>query len=373
MEMVATCAFGIEAVLRREMLTHGFNMTKRTNGRIYFTGDADALYKANMALRTAERIHLVLSRARTETFDALFEHVASVPWHQHLDDRGRYEVHAKSVASKLFSLRDIQAIAKKALIRKFQEHRPGHVFSETGSRYVLTVQLKDDICEIWLDTSGEGLHKRGYRQAQGEAPIKETLGAALVLLSFYEKGRHLYDPFCGSGTIPIEAAMIAANIAPNLDRGFAFQALPWYDSETFSHVRRTLMKAIDMDGITVIEASDIDDDVVKHAQDNARRAGVDAFIRFETVPFSERHFEARYGIVITNPPYALRLETDTAAETIYRSIAQMYRRHPDYSLYLLSAYPGIEKIMKKQANKTRVIFNGNVKSRYYQYYGPRPQ
>ncbi|MFH5882048.1 THUMP domain-containing class I SAM-dependent RNA methyltransferase [Liberiplasma polymorphum] len=372
MEFVATCAFGIEAVLKREMTLLGLNITRSENGKIYFEGNQEAMVLANLALRTAERIFIVFGHQKVLTYDELFDFIKSIKFRPILSHEGAYLIQAKTVQSQLFSPRDLQTITKKALIENLKVSFKVDTFLEQKERYRFLLNLQKDECELWLDTSGEALHKRGYRVKQGVAPIKETLAAALVLLSFYEKDRVLYDPFCGSGTIPIEAAMICKNMAPNLNRSFDFLHFPWFDKTIYKQVKAELLKAINQTETCKIIASDEDPRAVEMAEENAIEAGVDDAIVFQLCKFEHQQFKIPYGIIITNPPYGERLDTLEEAELLYRSIGQTFKTLKDYSLYMITSYPGIEGIFAKKADKTRVLFNGNIKARYYQYFGPRP-
>ncbi len=373
MNYVASCAFGIEAILKREMHALGLTVTQSTNGKIYFTGDESALFLANLHLRTADRIYIVIGQGRVRTYDELFEFVKQLPLKNYLSSEGKYHILAKSQKSKLYSLRDIQTISKKALIENLKGAYQKNTFQEEGEYYRLSIELLNDQVECLLDTSGEALHKRGYRLKQGEAPIKETLAAALVLLSFYEASRVLYDPFCGSGTIAIEAAMIAKNIAPGLNREFAFLSFPWVDKSRFIVQKKEAFKAINQDIEGKIYASDIDANVLSVAKENALEAGVEDVIDFSFSDFQDFSFDKDYGIIITNPPYGQRLETKEDAEVLYKRIGDTFRHLTTFSFYLLTSYPGVEGLLRKRADRTRVLFNGNIKTRYYQYYGPKPR
>ena len=372
MECVATCAFGIEAVLKYELKTLGFDITKSENGKLYFTCDIQGLYVANMALATAERVFIVLGEETVTSFDALYDFVRTIPFETMLALDGRYIINAKSHKSTLFSLRDIQTITKKALIDTLKANTNQSTFLETGAPHAFLLSIERDQASLWLDTSGEGLHKRGYRLKQGPAPLKETLAAALVRLSFYHQDRVLYDPFCGSGTIPIEAALYAKNIAPSLNRAFAFQQFSWYDKQAFQRARSALLKAINHTVQPKIIASDNNEKVLDMARENADEAGVRDAISFQQKAFEDQKFQHDYGIIITNPPYGARLDDVEQLTPLYKTIAKRFNTLKSYSLYMLTSYPGVERIMAKKADRTRVLFNGNLKTRFYQYYGPKP-
>ncbi len=372
MDYVVTCAFGIEAVLKREMQALGLNITRSTNGRIYFQGDQKALFKANLHLRTADRVFILLGQSKVMSYDALFDFIKGLPLSETLSSKGKYHINAKAVKSTLYSPRDIQSITKKALIENLKVAYKKTEFKEEGEYYRLSIELLNDTVEVLLDTSGESLHKRGYRLKQGIAPLKETLASALVQLSFYNEGRVLYDPFCGSGTILIEAAMIAKNIAPGLSRDFAFLAFPWVDKQAFQTLKKEAYKAINHSPKGRILGSDNDMMALEMAKTNAIEAGVEDIIDFEFIDFEDHPFTEEYGIIITNPPYGERLETIEDAEILYRKMGAQFKRLKTYSIYLITSYPGVEGLLHKKADRTRVLFNGNIKTRYYQYYGPKP-
>ncbi len=371
-ECVATTAFGIEAVMKRELISLGFETGAVRNGRVYFKADAAGIMRANLNLRTAEHIFVVLGKKTVRDFDALFDFVKALNLKNLIDPEGQFIVNAQSQKSALFSLRDIQKITKKALIENLRAVTGTFQFTEAGARHDFLMYILDDEAEFLLDTSGNALHKRGYRASTGVAPLKETLAAALILLSFYDKDRPLIDPFCGSGTIAIEAAMIAKNIAPGLNRRFAFEHFPWCDRETFRAIKREALKAIDQTATLDIRASDIDHGMVETAKENAFNAGVDEDIRFKTADFIHVDYEANHAVMITNPPYGKRIEDEKTLAPLYRRIGRIIHAHDTYSFYILTPFSGFEKTVGKKASKTRVLYNGNIKTRFYQYFGPRP-
>jgi len=372
MECVATTAFGIEAVLKRELIKLGFDIKRSSNGRIYFETDVSGIIGANLHLRTAERVYVVLGSQKVKSFDELFDWMVELPLERYLHQKGRFIVNAKSSKSTLFSLRDIQSIGKKALIKRLQKHYGVERFPETAESYGLLLNLQNDVAELWLDTSGAALHKRGYRKQTGSAPLKETLAAAMVLLSHYGKDRTLYDPFCGSGTIPIEAAMIAKNIAPGLNRNFAFQRFFWVSKDDYNTARRNALKQIKHESIAPIVASDVDPGVIRSAKENAEHAGVDEAINFEIADFSHQNFSAASPVFITNPPYGERMGEEEV-ERLYKGLGKLLRKHKDASFYILTPVSGVEQLMGKKPSRTRVLFNGPIKTRLYQYIGPPPK
>jgi len=372
MRCVATTAFGLEAVLKRELTGYGFSITDSAHGRIYFEANVRGMVRANLRLRTAERVYVVLGAKRVETFDELFDWIESLPLGKYLHEQGQYIVNAKSHKSTLFSVRDIQSIGKKALIRSLQKSYGTEIFPETKEKYALLINIQKDNAELWLDTSGIALHKRGYRKQTGKAPLKETLAAALVLLSHYHETRTLYDPFCGSGTIPIEAAMVAKNIAPGLHRRFAFQRFFWVSKEAYTIERREALKAIKHEPIKPIVASDSDPGAIASAKENAEKAGVDEEIHFEIADFSHQIFSEPAPVFITNPPYGERMGKEEVS-ALYKSVGEILKKKPEASFYILTPVSGVEQLLGKKADRTRVLFNGPIKTRLYQYIGPPPK
>ena len=352
----------------------GYEITEVENGRVSFEGDAEAICRANIFLRTAERVLLKIGSFQAVTFDELFERTREIPWEKYLPKDAKCWVKkASSINSKLFSPSDIQRIMKKAIARRMQAEFDLERMPETGSEYPLRVFFYKDQVTVAIDTSGDSLHKRGYRQQASKAPITETLAAALIMLTPWKKDRILVDPFCGSGTFPIEAAMIAAGIAPGLNRSFLSEnwknLIPrkcWYDA---------IDEASEMvdDTVTVdIQGYDIDAEVIKAARENAKRAGVDHMIHFQQRPLSDLSHPKKYGFIISNPPYGERLEDKKDLPALYRQIGERYKALDSWSMYLITAYEEAEKYIGKKADKNRKIYNGMIKTYYYQFMGPRP-
>lgn len=372
--MIAPCHFGLEAVLKKEITDLGYEIIEVENGRVTFAGDASAICRANIFLRTAERVLLKVGVFKAVTFDELFERTREIPWEKYLPQDGKCWVKkASSINSKLFSPSDIQKIMKKAIVRRMQQVYGMERLAETGSEYPLRVFFYKDQVTVGIDTSGESLHKRGYRQMTSKAPITETLAAALILLTPWNKDRILVDPFCGSGTFPIEAAMIAAGIAPGMNRSFLAEdwknLIPrkcWYDAadEAAGLVDDTVQ--VDIQGY------DIDGDVIKAARENAKQAGVDHLIHFQKRPLSELSHPKKYGFIITNPPYGERLEEKEDLPELYGQIGERYRALDAWSMYLITAYEDAEKYIGRKADKNRKIYNGMMKTYFYQFMGPRP-
>ncbi len=372
LKCVAITPFGIESVAKREMMELGFEITQVSDGRVYFTTDASGVIQANLYLRTVERIFLIVKTQEVHSFDNLFDWVASLSYRNLVDPEGQFIINAQSKNSDLYSLRDIQKITKKALIEALKKDFNRTTFTESGKRYDFLVYIQNNIAELLLDTSGEALHKRGYRERTTAAPIKETLAAAMVLLSFYDASRTLIDPFCGSGTIPIEAAMIAKNIAPGLNRNFAFEYIPLFQGPMYKQEKRKALEAIDQDVSLSIEASDVDMVAVEIAKENAYNAGVDDMITFKTADFRYLMWDTPYSVVVTNPPYGKRIGEDKSLDPLYNDLGKVVKQYNSHSFYILTPFNGFEKKVGKKASKTRVLFNGRIKTRFYQYFGPKP-
>lgn len=373
-QFISPCHFGMEAVLKREIYDLGYDIVKVEDGRVTYEGDMETVCRANIHLRTTERVLLKVGEFHAETFDELFEAVRALPWENYLPEDAKFWVaKASSVKSRLFSPSDIQSIVKKAIVERLKEHYHVSWFEESGASYPLRVFLNKDEVTVGIDTSGESLHKRGYRVLSSKAPITETLAAAMILLTPWKDDRILVDPFCGSGTIPIEAAMIAANIAPGMTRNFTAQtwehlipAQLWTDS---------FEEAADLVDTTVqtnIQGYDIDGEIIRAARDNAKRAGVENLIHFQQRPVQELMNPKKYGFVITNPPYGERLEEKAVLPELYREIGEAFGRLDCWSEYLITSYEDAERYIGKKADKKRKIYNGMLRTNLYQYIGPKP-
>lgn len=373
-ELVAPCHFGLEAVLKREIYDLGYEITRVEDGRVTFIGDAEAICRANLFLRTAERVLIQVGRFTATTFDELFEGTKALPWEEYLPKDARFWVKkASSIKSKLFSPSDIQSIVKKAVVERMKGHFGISWFSEDGSDYPLRVFLMKDEVTVTMDTTGDSLHKRGYRTMAGAAPLSETLAASLIMLTPWHADRILVDPFCGSGTFPIEAAMMAANIAPGMNREFLSQEwgnlIPkkvWYEAV------EEAQDLVDLDAETAIQGYDIDEDVIAVARENARRAGVDKLIHFQRRPVAELNHPKKYGFLITNPPYGERLEDKKDLPALYQQIGEAYARLDDWSMYLITSYEDAERYIGKKADKNRKLYNGMIRTYFYQFLGPKP-
>ena len=373
-ELVAPCHFGLEAVTKREIYDLGYEVTRVEDGRVTFEGDAEAICRGNVFLRTTERVLLLVGRFHAETFDEFFEGIKALPWEEYIPKDGKFWVtKASSIKSKLFSSSDLQSLAKKAMVERLKREYSVEWFAEEGAPYPVRIFLLKDEVMVTLDTSGESLHKRGYRLMTSKAPLTETLAAALIMLTPWKKDRILVDPFCGSGTFPIEAAMIAANIAPGMNREFTAEKwtnfIPrqlWYD--TIKEAQEMMNTDISVD----IQGYDIDSEVVKAARENAARAGVGHLIHFQQREVANLHHPKKYGFIITNPPYGERLEDKKDLPQLYTQIGEAYKGLDCWSLYMITSYEDAERYIGRKADKNRKIYNGMIKTYFYQFMGPKP-
>ena len=373
-ELIAPCHFGLEAVLKKEILDLGYEISLVEDGRVTFIGDDEAICRANVFLRTAERVLLKAGSFKAETFEELFQGTRNIPWEDFIPEDGKFWVtKASSIKSKLFSPSDIQSIMKKAMVERLKNRYGVTWFPENGASYPLRVFLYKDMVTVGIDTSGESLHKRGYRTLTSKAPITETLAAALILLTPWNRDRILVDPFCGSGTFPIEAAMMAANIAPGMNRSFL--------AEEWRNVikRKCWYEAMDEAGDLVeedvqvdIQGYDVDGDIVKAARSNARSAGVDHMIHFQQRPVSALSHPKKYGFIISNPPYGERIEEKENLPALYKEIGERFAALDAWSMYLITSYEDAQKYIGRKADKNRKIYNGMLKTYFYQFMGPKP-
>lgn len=373
-EWIAPCHFGLESVLKREIQDLGYEIVQVEDGRVTFRGGMEAGCRANVFLRTAERILLKVGSFRAVTFEELFERTKAIPWEDYIPKDGKFWVaKAASVKSRLFSPSDIQSIMKKAMVERLKGVYHMQWFEESGASYPLRVFLKKDTVTVGLDTTGVSLHKRGYRPAAGKAPIAENLAAALIMLTPWKKDRILVDPFCGSGTFPIEAAMMAANIAPGMNRNFT--AENWtnlMDRKLWYSAVDEAQHLIDDRVETDIQGYDIDGDVIRTARRNAQEAGVDHLIHFQQRAVKDLSHPKKYGFIITNPPYGERLEEKEALPRLYREFGESFRRLDSWSAYMITSYEEAERYFGRKADKNRKIYNGMLKTYFYQFSGPRP-
>ena len=373
-ELIAPCHFGLEAVLKKEILDLGYEIVRVEDGRVTFAGDEDAICRANIFLRTAERILLKVGQLHAVTFDELFEGIKALPWENYIPSDGKFWVaKASSIKSKLFSPSDIQSIMKKAMVERMKKAYGIDWFPENGASFPLRVFLHKDTVTVALDTTGESLHKRGYRTLTSKAPITETLAAALIMLTPWKSDRILVDPFCGSGTFPIEAAMIAANMAPGMNREFLSEdwkhLIPrkcWYDAMDEAN------DLVDLSVQTDIQGYDIDGDIIRAARANAKAAGVDELIHFQQRSVSELSHPKKYGFLITNPPYGERIEEKKNLPELYKTIGERFAALDSWSAYIITAYEDTERYIGRKADKNRKIYNGMMKTYFYQFLGPKP-
>lgn len=373
MILTTPCHFGLEAVLKREIIDLGYEIHQVDNGKVSFLADEEGVAYANVFLRTAERVLIQVAEFHAETYDELFEGTKAVAWKKYLPYEAVFNVvKAASVNSRLYSPSDIQRIVKKAIVEKLKQNYPTHYFPETGANYPLRVSIMKNKVTIYLDTSGTSLHKRGYRKLGAKAPISETLAAALILLSVWNKDRILIDPFCGSGTIPIESAMIAADIAPGMNRDFT--AMTWKNlipDKCWEYAREDANDRIRRDIKPEIHGFDIDADAISSAMQNARMAGVAEMIHLQQRALKELSSKKRYGVIITNPPYGERLGEKNEIIELYKEIKQVFANLKDFSYYIITSFEDAQKYLGK-ANKNRKIYNGMIKSYYYMYLGAKP-
>lgn len=373
-ELIAPCHFGMESVLKKEIDDLGYDITEVQDGRVTFFGDAEAICRANIFLRTAERILVKVGSFHAETFEELFQGTKKLPWEEWIPADGKFWVaKAASVKSKLFSPSDIQSIMKKAMVERLKEVYHINWFNEDGASYPLRVFLLKDEVTVGLDTTGESLHKRGYRKLTAKAPIAENLAAGLIMLTPWHADRILIDPFCGSGTIPIEAAMMAANIAPGMNRSFlaeswknTIQKSLWYDSVT--EAQDLIKHDVDTD----IQGFDLDDEMVRISRENAKLAGVEKMIHFQRRDVAQLSHPKKYGFIITNPPYGERISDKNELPALYGTIGKRYAALDSWSMYLITSYEKAEDDIGRKADKNRKIYNGMMKTYFYQFMGPKP-
>ena len=373
-ELYAPCHFGMEAVLKREIIDIGYEISRVEDGRVYCMGDDEAIARCNLWLRTTERVMIKIAQFRATTYEELFQGTRAIRWQDYIPQNGKFWVtKATSISSKLFSPSDIQSVMKKAMVEKLKTVYRTDWFPEDGASYPLRVTINKDIVTIGLDTTGDSLHKRGYRTNTVKAPITETLAAALIMLTPWNGERILVDPFCGSGTFAIEAAMIAANMAPGLNREFLSQTWEnivskkcWYDAIDEAN------ELVDLEVDTDIQGYDIDAFAVKAARANAENAGVENLIHFQERSVDKLSHPKKYGFIITNPPYGERLEEKENLPAIYQSLGKRFKALDDWSMYLITAWEDTEKAIGRKADKNRKIYNGMMKTYFYQFLGPKP-
>jgi putative N6-adenine-specific DNA methylase len=370
--LIATSTFGLESIVAKELKELGYEDLNVENARVNFCGDDYDIAICNTWLRTADRVLIKMAEFKAESFEELFQGTLKVNWGEIIPQNGKMHVTGKSVKSKLFSVPDCQGIVKKAVVESMKRTYNTDWFEEDGPVYKIEVALLKDIVTLTIDTTGPGLHKRGYRELAGEAPMKETLAAALVKLSNWDPSRVLADPFCGSGTIAIEAALIGKNIAPGLNRSFVSETWPTMDKEIWSEVREYAKNKINDSDFRIL-ASDINGRVLKTARENALKAGVDNYIAFQVRPAQEFSSQKKYGVIITNPPYGERIGDEKEVEELYKSMGTLNRELDSWSFFVITSHPNFEKLFGKQSDKNRKLYNGRLLCYYYQYINNPPK
>ena len=370
--IIATAAMGLEALVAKEVRDLGYEC-KVDNGKVIFKGDETAIARANMWLRTADRVKIEVGRFKAYTFDELFESTKALPWENFIPEDGEFPVSGKSVKSKLFSISDCQAIVKKAIVERLKKaYNRIAWFKEDGPLFKIEISMLKDEAILTIDTSGVGLHKRGYRVSQGEAPLKETLAAALVMLTNWHPDRPFVDPFCGSGTIAIEAAMIGQNIAPGFNREFVSEQWPWIPESVWEKVRDEAEEKANYDQPLDIAGYDIDHRMVEMAKANSMEAGFGDLIAFKQMQVKDFTTAKEYGVIVGNPPYGERIGEKSQVEQMYRDMGHVFGKYDTWSVYIMTSYEQFEQLYGKPATKKRKLFNGFIKTDYYQYWGKRP-
>ncbi len=371
-ELVAAMAFGLEAIVARELKKLGYEELEVQNGRIIFRANEEGICRSNTWLRCADRIGVRMGEFTARSFEELFQQTKALPWEEWLPVDARFPVTGKSVKSQLYSVPDCQAIVKKAIVERLKDNYGVSWFEETGSLYAVQVAILKDVVTLTIDTTGRGLNKRGYRQLAGEAPLKETLAAAMVYLSYWHNDRALIDPFCGTGTIPIEAAFIGQNRAPGLQREFSAEGWPSIPEKTWAKTREEAQDLWQRDLILNIYGSDIDTNALKLARIHAQEAGLEDKIFFQKLPVKDVRSRFKYGHLITNPPYGLRIGSQAEVENLYKELGTVYRELENWSLHLLTTLPKPERFLERRWDKSRKLYNGRIECHYYQFFGPKP-
>lgn len=371
-ELIATAAFGIESVVAEEVKNLGYSNIRTENGRVIYDSDLIGICKSNLWLRCADRIFLKVAEFKATTFESLFDQINEIEWEKILGKDAVFPVNAKSVKSKLFSLSDIQSISKKAIVKRLQGAYNIDWFEETGPKYPIMVAILKDTVTVSIDTSGAGLHRRGYREKGNEAPLRETMAAALVILSRWKPDRILVDPLCGTGTILIEAAMIGRNIAPGLNRSFVSENWPMMPENCWKEERKSAYNAMEYDKPLRLIGYDLSERAIEIARENVEKAGVEDGIHFQTQDVKDFSTAKKYGYIISNPPYGERLSDKHEVEKLYKKMGEVFLEHDTWSTYFITSHENFEASFGKKATKNRKLYNGKLKCYFYQYHGPRP-
>lgn len=372
MELIAATAFGLEAIVARELKSLGYENVEVQNGRVIFTANEQGICRSNIWLRCADRVGIKIGEFTARSFEELFQQTKALPWEEWLPPDARFPVTGKSIKSQLYSVPDCQAIVKKAIVERLKEVYGVSWFEETGALYSVQAAILKDVVTLTIDTTGKGLNKRGYRELAGEAPLKETLAAAMVYLSYWKPERALLDPFCGTGTIPIEAALIGQNRAPGLQRNFSAEGWPAIPEELWAKTREEALDMWRREIPLCIFGSDIDANSLKLARIHLKEAGLEDKVFFQKLPVKEVRSRFRYGHVITNPPYGIRIAGQDEVESVYKDLGTAFKELDDWSLHLLTPLPRPERFLDRRWDKSRKLYNGRIECHYYQFFGPKP-
>ncbi|MCT8137983.1 class I SAM-dependent RNA methyltransferase [Anaerobacillus sp. CMMVII] len=371
-KLIATASMGLEAIVAREVKDLGYENVQVENGKVIIEADEKAITRLNLWLRSADRVKLVVGEFKATTFDELFEKTKALPWAQWIPENGEFPVIGKSVKSTLFSVSDCQAIVKKAVVESMKKTYKRAWFDEDGPFFRIEVALLKDIVTLTIDTSGTGLHKRGYRYLHSEAPLKETMAAAMLMLTNWHPDRPFWDPFCGSGTLSIEAAMIGQNIAPGFNRDFASQDWEWVGQNNWSLAMEEAEDLANYDQPLQIIGTDIDHNMVDLSINNAREAGFGDMLQFKQMQVKDISTKLEYGVIVGNPPYGERIGELAEVEHMYKEMGRAFAKLDTWSVYMLTSHEGFEELYGKKASKKRKLYNGNIKTDFYQFFGPRP-
>lgn len=370
--LIAATAFGLEALVARELKNLGYEETQVENGKVLFVSNEEGICRSNLWLRCADRIGVKMGEFTARSFEELFQQTKALPWEEWLPVDARFPVTGKSIKSQLYSVPDCQAIVKKAIVERLKDFYGISWFEETGPLYAVQVSILKDVVTLTIDTSGKGLNKRGYRELAGEAPLKETLAAAMVYLSYWKRDRALMDPFCGTGTIPIEAAFIGQNRAPGMKRGFSAEGWSSISEKTWVRAREEAEDLWEREAPLNIYGSDIDPKALRLARIHTQEAGLEDKIYFQKLPVKEVRSRFRYGHLITNPPYGMRLGGEEEIESVYKELGSVFKELENWSLHMLTSILRPERFINRKWDKSRKLYNGRIECHLYQFFGPKP-